>query len=108
LGIPQNLQSANYTLVLSDAGKHIFHPASDTTERTWTIPANSSVPYIIGTTITFIVDKGAGNITLAINSDTLTLAGVGATGARTLIGPASVTMVKVTSTSWIISGLGIS
>jgi hypothetical protein len=108
LDIPQNSQSADYTLVLTDAGKHIFHPAADTTARAWTIPANASVAFPIGTTITFINDTGAGAITLSITSDTLTLAGTGSTGSRSLTAPATATAVKVTSTRWIVSGQGIS
>lgn len=82
--IPQNSQSTAYTLVLSDSGKHIYHPSSDTTARTWTIPANSSVAFTIGTAVTFINDTTAGNITIAITTDTLVLAGAGTTGSRTL------------------------
>jgi len=108
LNIPQNSKSADYTLVLSDAGKHIFHPTADTTARTWTIPANASVAFPIGTAITFINDTGAGTVTLSITTDTLTLAGSGATGSRSLVAPASGTAVKVAATRWIISGLGIS
>ena len=37
--IPQNSQSAAYTLVLADNGKHIFHPVGDNIARTFTIPA---------------------------------------------------------------------
>jgi hypothetical protein len=107
LEIPQNSQSADYTCVLADSGKHIYHPAGDTATRTWTIPANSSVAYPLGTAITFLVDLGAGNITLEIASDTLVLAPSGATGTRTLNAPASVTAVKVAATRWIISGSGI-
>lgn len=108
LDIPQNSKSADYTLVLADAGKHIFHPSADTTARQWTIPANSSVAFPIGTTITFINDAGAGAITLSITSDTLTLAGTGSTGSRSLTAPATATAVKVAATRWIISGQGIS
>jgi hypothetical protein len=42
---PVNSQSADYTLVLADSGKTIFHPAADNNARTFTIPANSSVAY---------------------------------------------------------------
>lgn len=45
--IPQNSQSAAYTLVLTDSGKHILHPSADTTARIFTIPANGSVAYPI-------------------------------------------------------------
>jgi hypothetical protein len=102
--VPQNSQSANYTLVLSDSGKHIYHPSSDTTARTFTIPANSSVPFPIGTAIGFVNDTGAGVVTIAITSDTLVAAGTGLTGSRTLGVSSLATAIKITSTKWIISG----
>lgn len=107
LNIPQNSQSAAYTLVLSDSGKSIYHPSADTTARTWTIPANSSVAYPIGTAITFINDTSAGAITISITSDTLVLAGTGSTGSRTLAASGMATAIKMTSTRWMISGSGL-
>jgi len=104
--VQQNSQSAAYTLVLADAGRHIYHPAADTTARVWTIPANASVAFPIGTALTFINDGGT--ITLSITSDTLALAGDGSTGSRTLAQYGMATAVKVTSTRWIISGSGLS
>ena len=83
-GILQNSQSAAYTTVLLDAGKHIYHPSADTTARTWTIDSNANVAYPIGTAITFINDTSAGTLTIAITTDTLVLAGAGTTGSRTL------------------------
>ena len=105
--IPQNSQSAAYTLVLADSGKHIFHPSADTTARTFTIPADGSVPFPIGTAITFINQNGAGVITIAITTDTMRLSPAGTTGSRTLAANGSATAVKVTSTEWIISGSGL-
>jgi hypothetical protein len=105
--IPQNSRSAAYTLVLLDAQKHIFHPSADTTARTWTIPANSSVAYPIGTTITFVNQNAAGVITIAITTDTMRLAGTGTTGNRTLAANGIATAMKVTATEWIISGTGL-
>lgn len=105
--IPQNSKSAAYTLVLGDAGYHIFHPSADTTARTWTIPANSSVAYPIGAAITFINQNGAGVITIAITTDTMRLAGAGTTGNRTLAANGCATAVKITATEWIISGTGL-
>lgn len=107
LNIPQNSQSAAYTLVLADAGKHIYHPSADTTARTWTIPANSSVAFPVGTAITFVNDTSAGTITIAITSDTLVLAGAGTTGSRTLAANGMATAIKITSTRWMISGSGL-
>ena len=105
--IPQNSQSTAYTLVLSDAGKHILHPSADTTARTMTIPANSSVAYPIGTALTFVNQASAGVMTIAITTDTMRLAGAGTTGSRTLAANGIATALKVTSTEWIISGTGL-
>jgi hypothetical protein len=105
--IPQNSQSAAYTLVLADSGKHIFHPSADTTARTFTIPANSSVAYPVGTAITFINQNGAGVVTIAITTDTMRLSPAGTTGSRTLAANGSATCIKVASTEWLISGSGL-
>jgi hypothetical protein len=104
--VPQNSQSAAYTLVLADAGKHIFHPVGDNNARTFTIPANSSVAYPIGTAITFI-NMAVANVTIAITTDTLKLSPAGTTGSRTLATNGSATCIKITSTEWLISGSGL-
>jgi hypothetical protein len=104
--IPQNSKSAAYTTVLADAQKHILHPAADNNARTFTIDSNTNVAYPIGTCITFI--NQINTVTIAITSDTLTLAGTGATGSRTLAANGIATALKVASTSWVISGTGLS
>ena len=104
--IPQNSQSAAYTLVLDDAGKHIFHPSGDANARTFTIPANSSVAYPIGTAITFI-NMTSQVVTIAITSDTMYLSSAGTTGSRSLAQYGSATAIKMTSTTWLISGSGL-
>lgn len=103
--IPQNSQSTAYTLVLADAQKHILHPTADNNARTFTIPANSSVAYPIGTAITFINEINT--VTIAITSDTLKLAGTGSTGSRTLAANGIATAIKTASTTWWISGTGL-
>lgn len=106
--VPQNSKSAAYTCVLADAGKHILHPAADTTDRTFTIPANASVAYPIGTAITFVNQNGTGGVvTIAITTDTMRLAGEGTTGSRTLARNGTATALKITATEWIISGVGL-
>lgn len=107
LNIPQNSQSAAYQLVLTDAGKHILHPSADTSARTFTIPANGTVAFPIGTAVTFINQNGAGTVTIAITTDTMRLAGAGTTGNRTLAANGVATAIKITSTEWIISGTGL-
>ena len=105
--IPQNSKSTAYTLVLADAGGHVFHPSADTTARIWTIPANASVPYPVGTAISFVNQNAAGVITISITTDTMRLAGDGTTGSRTLAANGVATALKVTATEWIISGSGL-
>lgn len=103
--LPQNSKSADYTTVLSDAGKQIIHPASDNNPRTFTIDSNANVAYPIGTCITFI--NMINTVTIAITSDTLTMAGSGLTGSRTLAANGIATAVKIGTTSWLISGTGL-
>jgi hypothetical protein len=105
--IPQNSQSGAYTTVAADSGKHILHPAADTTARTFTIDSNANVAYPVGTAITFVNEHGAGVVTIAVTSDTLRLAGAGTTGSRTLAADGVATAIKITSTSWLISGTGL-
>ena len=105
ISLPQNSQSTAYPLVLSDSGKSIVHPISDNNARTFTIPANGSVAYPVGTAVTFI--NMINTVTIAITTDTMYLAGAGTTGSRTLAAYGVATAIKVTSTSWIISGNGL-
>jgi len=104
MGVPQSTAATTgaYTIVAADAGEHIYSTAT----RTVTIPANSSVAFPVGTAITFIAATGA-TVTIAITTDTLLLAGPGTTGSRTLAPFGIATAIKITSTSWIISGNGL-
>jgi hypothetical protein len=105
--LAQNIQSANYTLVGNDAGKHILHPSSDTTARTFTIPANSAVDFPIGTVVTFVNQASAGVLSISITTDTMRLSPGGTTGTRTLAANGVATAIKLTSTEWIIYGAGL-
>jgi hypothetical protein len=97
---PQNSRSADYTLVLGDAGKQIFHPASDASRRTFTIPANSSVAFPVGTVVLFTVENGGRFVNVAITSDTLVLGG-GTTGTTTVPPNNTLMCIKVTATKWM-------
>lgn len=104
VGMPQvALASGGLTLSATHAGDHIYVTG---TGQTITIPANSSVPFEIGTTIV-IINAASVTTTIAITTDTLLLAGAGTTGSRTLAAHGMATLVKITSTSWIISGNGL-
>jgi len=105
LNIPQNAQTGSYTTVLSDAGKHIYH-ASGAGAATYTIAANASVPYVLGTVISF-VNLSTTSISIAINSDTMYLGNLGTSGTRTLAQYGVANALKVTSTVWIITGTAL-
>jgi hypothetical protein len=104
--IPQNAQSGNYTLVLGDAGKHIYHASADGA-ATYTIPAASSVAFPLGTAITF-VNLSSTAVSIAITTDTMYLSSTGTTGTRSLAQYGSATAIKVSGLSssgiWMISG----
>ena len=104
--IPINSNSAAYTTVLADSGKVIFHPSTDANARTFTIDSNANVPYPLGTAITFI-NMTSQVVTIAITSDTMYLSSAGTTGSRSLAQYGSATAIKMTSTTWLISGSGL-
>jgi len=101
-----NSQIVAYTTVLADAGKAIYHPATDLSIRTYTIPSNTVVAYPIGTAITFInMSMAAVNITTT--TDIMYLSGPGTSGIRSLTLYGSATAIKMTSTTWLISGTNL-
>jgi len=103
-GIPQNATTTGaYTIVAADAGKHIYSTAT----RTVTIDSNANLALPVGTVVSFISGAGA-TTTIAITTDTMYLAGTGTTGSRTLAAHGMATAVKVASTTWYISGNGLS
>jgi hypothetical protein len=106
MGLPQSATTT--TLVIGDAGKHIY---VNTSGQTLTIPAAASVAYPIGTTITFIAGPSASTVTIAITTDTMYLVGTGTTGSRTLAAHGMATAVKVSGASssgvWYINGSGL-
>ena len=97
---PQSIKSANYTLVLADAGYQIFHPASDTAARVFTIPANSSVAYPIGTVLVFVNEKGAQGLSVAITTDTLQSTLL-TTGTQVVPAGNMLTALKIAATKWL-------
>ena len=106
LNIPQNSQSAAYTLVITDGGKTIYHPTTDANARTFTIPANGTVAFPVGTVVNF-VNMTTQVVTIAITTDTMYLGGTGTTGSRSLALYGVATALKLTATTWIITGTGL-
>jgi hypothetical protein len=101
-GIPQNAQTAAYTLALSDAGGHV----SITTGGV-IVPANSSIAFPIGTAVS-VYNNSVSSQNISITTDTMYLAGTATTGTRALAQRGVATILKVGATTWVISGAGLS
>lgn len=105
--MPQNVMGAGtYTFALSDRGKQIYNNFGAVT---FTIPANASIAFPIGTVIEIINESGSNN-TINITTDTLAWlqGGSASTGSRTVATSSTVVLQKVQSTRWVITGFGIS
>lgn len=103
--VPQIASTGNLTLDTTHIGKHIYH-ASGAAAAQYTIPANGTVPYEIGTSFTF-VNMSANAVTIAITTDTMYLMGTGTTGSRTLAQYGMATALKTNTTEWVISGTNL-
>lgn len=105
-----NSQATAYTVVLADAGKQVLHPNADTTARAYTIPQNSSVAFVIGTTIMIANDSGAAGADTIVQGTgtTLVLGGAGATTGTRNLAVGGVAIVTKTGTNrWIVWGSGV-
>jgi fibronectin-binding autotransporter adhesin len=95
---PQNIQSGNYTLVLSDAGKHIY--SANTAVQTITIPTNASVAFPIGTLIT-VVNFGTNAITFSVAGVSVYQNGSKSASASPKISPGtSLQLLKTDTNAW--------
>lgn len=102
LGAPLNTQDATYTLVMSDAGKTIYHTSSSA--HAWTIPPNSSVAFPLGTTIA-LLNIGSGAVTITRGSGVaLREAGDSTDANKTLAQWGQCILFKYATDSWIASG----
>ena len=100
---PQNSKTANYQLLISDRGKQVL---MNGTSLTLTIPDNGTVAFPLGTTI-MVVNSNATSLTVAITTDTMTLANSTTTGSRTLAQNGLATLTKVGTSNWLIAGTGV-
>jgi hypothetical protein len=104
---PQNLQIGNYTLQLSDVGKHIYF--TQPTSNTLFIPTTSNVAFLTGTTIVIVSQTiTSANITIRPNTGvSLYLAGNTTSAARNVTTYGVATLMQVAANTWFISGTGV-
>lgn len=106
LNVPINPHSDNYTLLQPDAGCALLHPLGAGGGHTFSIPANVSIALPLGTTFTF-VNRDSNALSIAVLTDTLILCNTTTTGTRTLAQNGMATCLKVETTVWIITGVGL-
>ena len=102
--IPQNIQTGAYTLVASDAGKHIYNNSTGSI----TAPPTSGV-FNYGDAITILNGHASGSFTILQGSGvSIFNSSDGATGTRTLAAKGMCTLICVASNGYFISGAGLS
>lgn len=104
--IPQRVATGSTNLVAADRGGHLYLNSAIAADVN--IPANSTVAFAIGTAIV-LFNQGAGAWAVKpAGGVTLTFAGAGTTGNRTLGTKGLATLLKVGADAWVISGAGVS
>jgi hypothetical protein len=103
--MPQNSQAGNYTFKISDIGGST--DSANTGAATFTIPANATTAFPIGAVL-HGGNFGTTALSIAITTDTLTLAGTSTTGTRTVGVNGAYTLRKYAATKWFITGPGVS
>jgi hypothetical protein len=106
--IPQNAQSTNYTLQLTDAGKHIYYTQASNTILH--IPTTSNVAFSNGSTIMIVSRTSSGaNVTVSPNTGvTMYLAGNTTSASRNVTTYGMATLIQVAANTWFINGTGVS
>jgi len=107
LAVPQVATNTNYTLQLTDQGKHVYSTTA-TVGQTVTIPDSVSVPFPLGTAVTIVL-KGTGTIAISTGTGvSLYLAGSeDAPSNRLLSANGMATILKVENNTWFINGTGL-
>jgi hypothetical protein len=106
--VPQNAQSTDYTLQLTDAGKHIYYTQSSNTILY--IPTTSNVAFANGSTIMIVSRTSSGaNVTISPNTGvTMYLAGNTTSASRNVTTYGMASLIQVDANTWFINGTGVS
>jgi hypothetical protein len=104
--LPQNIQNANYSFVLADRGRQIYHGSGT---HTYTMPQTGTgtgqVNWPLVAAVNVLVSTGT--VFLIVTADTLTWYPTGSTGTRTLVAPADVVLKHIAAANWNLVGVGI-
>lgn len=104
--MPRNAQSGNYTLALTDNGGYV--DCTNVGVQSVTIPTNATVAFGNGAMVTILNFGGTTAVTVVpIAGTTLTQAGTGATGTRTIAVNGMATILQRTANTWVINGTSV-
>jgi len=105
--VPQNRQTTNYVLQLSDAGKHLYYETGSNV--TIYIPTTANVAFANGNKIMVVSrTSSAANITLSPNTGvSLFAAGNTISGNYNVTTYGVATLMQVAANTWFISGTGV-
>jgi hypothetical protein len=105
--VPQNAQNTDYTLISTDAGKHLYYTQSANVNLY--IPWSSNASFANGTTI-MIVSRttSSANVTVTPNVGvSLYLAGNTTSASRNVITYGVASIIQVEANTWMIYGNGV-
>jgi hypothetical protein len=97
--LPLNTQTTSYTLQLSDSGKIVSTSGGDVIVPASIFSSGQTISIFNNNTTTMTITSGTGV--------TVTKAGTTSTGTRTLDANAFVTLVCLTSSTFVIAGAGL-
>lgn len=101
--VPQNAQNGNYTLALTDAGKHIY--STNVGAQTLTIPTNATVAFPIGARVD-VINNGTTEISFNFSGVTVFQTGNSAplSNAYKILSKGFITLTKVGTDTWWVDG----
>ena len=105
--IPQNRQSSNYVLNLTDAGKHLYYETSS--NSIVYIPDTSNVAFSNGQTVMIVSrTSSSANIIVSPNASvSLYAAGNTISGDHNVTSYGVATLMQVSANTWFIAGTGV-
>jgi hypothetical protein len=103
---PQNPESTNYVLQLSDVGKYIYYTNSSNVNLY--IPTTANVAFANGSTITIVSHTSTANVIVTPNTGvSLYAAGNSISGNHNVTSYGVVTLFAAAANTWYIHGTGL-
>ncbi len=108
INIPPNIQSGNYTILKTDRGYAIVHPAAGGAGDTYTVDSVANQAWDDGDCVTIDNRDLTNSVAVAVTTQTLRLGGTTTTGTRTVAAGGIGTLRFASAEGeWVISGAGV-